>query len=57
MESEYFETSWKVKLQQFRRRVWYLLKEAKRSYKKKKGYTQFLTEEEQTFRFSKFDLV
>jgi hypothetical protein len=49
MESEYFETSWKTKIVQVRRWLRTLFQSAvDRYYKpKKKGYTRFLTEEEQ----------
>lgn len=47
METEYFETSWKSKIQVFRRRVIGLFREATKKYrKKKKTYTRFLTDDE-----------
>lgn len=50
-ESEYFETSWKNKLELIRRRL-RRFKDAllMRHKPKKKGYSRFLTEEEQRCR-------
>ncbi|CAD1468454.1 unnamed protein product, partial [Heterotrigona itama] len=47
MESEYFETSWKLKIQQIRRRLRTLFRNTLNRYSsKRKGYTRFLTDEE-----------
>ncbi|EFN79068.1 hypothetical protein EAI_03852 [Harpegnathos saltator] len=48
-ESEYFETSWKIKLELIRRCLKRFKDTLLTRYKsKKKGYTRFLTEEEQS---------
>lgn len=47
MESEYFETSWRAKVQQIRRRIRGLVRDTLKRYRsKRKGYTRFLTDEE-----------
>lgn len=47
METEYFESSWKTRIQVFRRRVIHIFRVATKKYKKKKeGYNRFLTDDE-----------
>lgn len=52
MESEYFESSWKVKKEWLRRRLRTTFQNMMARYykSKRKGYTRFLTEEEQRCR-------
>lgn len=49
MESEYFESSWKVKMKWIRRRLRTVYQNTMARYykSKRKGYNRFLTEEEQ----------
>ncbi|KAH0549039.1 hypothetical protein KQX54_005305 [Cotesia glomerata] len=46
METVYLESSWKNRMQFLKRRVVYLFREVTNRYRKKKGYTRFLTDEE-----------
>lgn len=52
MESEYFESSWKVRVEWIRRRLRTVFQSTMARYyrSKRKGYTRFLTEEEQRCR-------
>lgn len=51
MDTEYFDDSWNVKVEQFRRFLRTLFRETIRKCRsKRKGYTRFLTDDEKRFR-------
>lgn len=49
MESEYFEATWKSRIQTVKKRLGVLVRHLTKRYRKKTGYTRFLTDEEQRF--------
>lgn len=51
MDTEYFDDSWNVKVEQFRRFLRTLFRETIRKCRsKRRGYTRFLTDDEKRFR-------
>lgn len=54
IDSEYFEISWKLRLEWIRRRVVNFIRKTTKTYRKKKEYMRFLTAEERRLKMILF---